>query len=66
MLIEGQKIKLPASGNALVILVNESRARVRLLSSKVNAFETARGETVNFISAGREIDISPESYVEIL
>lgn len=66
ILIEGQTIKLCDSGHAVVLFVNESRARIKLLSAKIQNFETAKGEQVSFVSSGREYDISPFSAVEII
>jgi hypothetical protein len=66
MLIEGQIIMLPGSGAAEVLFVNESRARVRLLTKTEKQIHTALGEDVTFLGSGREIDISPESSVEVI
>jgi hypothetical protein len=58
MLQADQNILLPASGPAKVVFVNESRARVRLLSVNNCEDPTRR--------VGSEFDISPESEVEII
>jgi hypothetical protein len=66
MLTVGMKIKLPQSGVAEVIMVSESRARVKLLSERACNFSTATGKEVQFNAGGREIDISPNAEVQIL
>lgn len=66
MLQENQIIKMPGGELAEVLLVNECRARVRSLSKRTNNFTTALGDTVQFTSPGREIDISPNSDVEVV
>ncbi len=66
MLEQGQIIKMPSAGLAEVLSVNESRAHVKLLTKTDKHIHTAFGEDVNFASSGREIDISPNSEVEVI
>lgn len=62
----GMKILLPNSGAAEVLFVNESRAKIRLLSRRKYKFETLTGKEVNIDKPGREFDISPNSECEII
>lgn len=62
----GMKILLPNSGAAEVLFVNESRAKIRLISRRKYSFETFSGQEVNIDKPGREFDISPNSECEIL
>jgi hypothetical protein len=60
------KILLPNSGAAEVLFVNESRAKIRLVSRRNYSFETFSGQEVNIDKPGREFDISPNSECQIL
>jgi hypothetical protein len=66
MLKPGQIIELPDSGTAEVLFVNESRARVKLIAKVEKKIQTALGEEISFLSAGRTFDISPNSELRII
>lgn len=61
----GDVIDMGLEGPARVVMVNESRARIRFLTQRQETFE-ADGKTVSFQKLGRFLDISPNSEVPIL
>lgn len=66
MLKPGQIIELPDAGTAEVLFVNESRARVKLIAKVEKKIQTAHGEEISFLSAGRAFDISPNSQIKLI
>jgi hypothetical protein len=67
MLKEGQIIRTYQSGLAEVILVNESRARVRSLNKRnVEIYNRFTDEVTVFTAPGKEWDISPNSTCEVI
>jgi hypothetical protein len=63
---EGMIIRLDQSGLAEVLMVNNSRARVKCLTKEKVKIHSNFGDDVEFNRSGREFDISPNSECEII
>lgn len=62
----GMIVKLDQSGLVEVLMVNESRARVKCLTKEKVKIHSTFGDDVEFNRSGREFDISPNSECEII